>query len=582
MSPLRKPLIAAAIALIAAALIPAAASARSVYVGDLNGSQIRALTQDPATGVLAPGTSVAGGTAPVGLAMTPDGKNLYNADYSTGEIRGYSVAPDGSLTPKAGSPFSTAGPANAITVTADGKYLYAANGGPVNKVSGYAIGTDGALTPLPGSPYNAPAADNLFGIASSPDSKLLYVTTQSGPDRLLGYSIGADGALAPLPAALPSPGTRSEGIVFSPDGKRLYVARNDDDQVAAFNVDASGALTPVAGSPFTVGDQPYGLAMAPNGKNLYVAAFNANNVESYPVSADGALGAANGTAPAGAGPSAIAVSSDSRFIYSGASADPTGFGFSVAETGALTGLAGSPYLIANASDFQGVTITPNQGPKANLKVIPQGPGVKEKVQFKGDDSTDSDRSVVSYVYDFGDGDSKTGTAEKPKVSHKYKKTGTFTVTLTVTDNEGCSTTTVYTGQTASCNGGPAAVTTKQITVTDKEIDKPKLKARGTQKQSGKTVKIEIKAGAKEKVTIVGTGKLKIKGKGEQALLKSKKNVKANSDKTLKLKLKRESANKKVFKALKAGKPVKARVKVKFVDEAGTQLVQKVPTILLKK
>ncbi len=61
----------------------------------------------------------------------------------------------------------------------------------------------------------------------------------------------------------------------------------------------------------------------------------------------------------------------------------------------------------------------------------------------------------------------------------------------------------------------------------------------------------------------------------------KKTVKAGADKTLKLKLKRDSANKKVMKALKAGKPVKARVQVKFTDEAGNQLVQKVPTIELK-
>ncbi len=222
--------------------------------------------------------------------------------------------------------------------------------------------------------------------------------------------------------------------------------------MAAFNVDPSGSLTPVAGSPFTVNDDPYGLAMSPDGKRLFVAGSVSDDLASYPVSADGALGAATSTAPAGSGAASAAVSPDSRFVYSGAFGAPTGFGFSVAgDTGALTPLAGSPYL-PGASDAQGVATTPNQGPKANLKVIPQAPGVKEKVQFKGDASTDSDGSIVSYVYDFGDGTTKTGTAEKPKVSHKYKQTGTFTVTLTVTDNEGCSTAVVYTGQTASCNG----------------------------------------------------------------------------------------------------------------------------------
>ena len=42
--------------------------------------------------------------------------------------------------------------------------------------------------------------------------------------------------------------------------------------------------------------------------------------------------------------------------------------------------------------------------------------------------------------------------------------GTYTVSLTVTDNAGCSTAFVFTGQTASCNGNPAAATTRTVVV----------------------------------------------------------------------------------------------------------------------
>ena len=38
--------------------------------------------------------------------------------------------------------------------------------------------------------------------------------------------------------------------------------------------------------------------------------------------------------------------------------------------------------------------------------------------------------------------------------------------------EGCSTTRVYTGQSAVCNGGPGAVTTRQITIKDPEAEDP--------------------------------------------------------------------------------------------------------------
>ena len=83
------------------------------------------------------------------------------------------------------------------------------------------------------------------------------------------------------------------------------------------------------------------------------------------------------------------------------------------------------------------------------------------------------------------------------------------------------------------------------------------------------------------MTVVGTGTVKIKGKNDQALLKLKKNVKAEQEKTLKLKLKKDNANKKVFKAIDAGKPVKAKIQVKFTDAAGNELVRKVPAIVLK-
>ena len=59
------------------------------------------------------------------------------------------------------------------------------------------------------------------------------------------------------------------------------------------------------------------------------------------------------------------------------------------------------------------------------------------------------------------------------------------MTLTVTDNEGCSTATVYTGQTASCSGGTSATVSKDITVADKEVDKQKLKAKGSRSRAAR-------------------------------------------------------------------------------------------------
>jgi subtilisin family serine protease len=52
--------------------------------------------------------------------------------------------------------------------------------------------------------------------------------------------------------------------------------------------------------------------------------------------------------------------------------------------------------------------------------------------FDGSGSTDSDGTIVSYAWDFGDGGSGSGATP----SHTYAAGGTYTVTLTVTDDDG--------------------------------------------------------------------------------------------------------------------------------------------------
>ncbi|MEP1740087.1 MAG: S8 family serine peptidase [Kangiellaceae bacterium] len=56
--------------------------------------------------------------------------------------------------------------------------------------------------------------------------------------------------------------------------------------------------------------------------------------------------------------------------------------------------------------------------------------------FDGTGSSDSDGTVVSYSWDFGDGNSATTAT----ASNTYAANGTYTVSLTVTDNEGASNT----------------------------------------------------------------------------------------------------------------------------------------------
>jgi PKD repeat protein len=56
--------------------------------------------------------------------------------------------------------------------------------------------------------------------------------------------------------------------------------------------------------------------------------------------------------------------------------------------------------------------------------------------FDGSGSADSDGSIATYAWDFGDGASGSGQT----VSHAYGRAGSYTVTLTVTDNAGATAT----------------------------------------------------------------------------------------------------------------------------------------------
>lgn len=217
---------------------------------------------------------------------------------------------------------------------------------------------------------------------------------------------------------------------------------------------------------------------------------------------------------------------------------------------------------------------PNEAPNASFRVNPREPAVKQRTRFNGSVSTDADGTIVRYAWDYGDGVTKVES--DPISFHRYRQPGTYTATLTVTDDRGCTFGDPY----ATCLNSNRARAVKTVTVVDRAVDKPVVNARARQAQTGRRIRVDVEAGAREQVRASASGFVRIKGRrAKQALVPVQAAVAAGARAPLALRLRSPSARKRVAKALKANVRVRATIFVQFVDTAGNE-VRQVRTLLL--
>jgi len=76
----------------------------------------------------------------------------------------------------------------------------------------------------------------------------------------------------------------------------------------------------------------------------------------------------------------------------------------------------------------------NRPPVASFTSSPSAPYTSDAVTFNASASYDSDGTIVSYFWTFGDGTNGTGMV----VTHSYVENGNYTVTLRATDNDGAT------------------------------------------------------------------------------------------------------------------------------------------------
>ncbi len=167
---------------------------------------------------------------------------------------------------------------------------------PVNQL----VTPAGTLIELPGMRPNA--------LALSPDGKRLVtagltqrlVVMDPATGKILqGVRMPADNILptsAPAPSGMLQPEEKAKlgftGLVFSPDGSRIYLANVNGD-IMVFGVDQDHNVTPLysiplppANAPGRKAEIPAGIAVSPDGKKLYVA----GNLSNHLIELDAASG----------------------------------------------------------------------------------------------------------------------------------------------------------------------------------------------------------------------------------------------------------------------------------------------------
>ncbi len=438
---------------------------------------------------------------PQGEAVTPNGRFLYTGAF-TGDISAFSIAADGSLSQiPCPSGCNVNGDVEQLAITPDGRFLYAPvredHSTSAGNIAVFAIAADGSLSRVPCPASDCATPTNQFPTVPvvTPDGKFLYVTTPGlgVSDTVLIFRIASDGTLVPVPC----PGTvcntvsGPSGASLTPDGRYLYVSNRVDGTVSAFAIGSDGTLTPIPcpGANCDTGFGPAVLAVSPNGRFVYTANSDAT-VSVFSIAADGSLtpvpcsGCSNPNVVIFTG---MAISPGARFLYT-ASGLLRGLGtltvFAVAGDGTLSMVPCSACATSRQSGSQALVVGPDQAPVAAFSAKPAPPG--QATGFDGlGSSTASGLSIARYDWSFGDG---TGALNGgPTPSHTYSAPGQYTVTLTVTDNAGCSTAFVFTGQTASCNGGPSAVKTLQIAVAEPPSVQITTPAAGTEYTLGQVV-----------------------------------------------------------------------------------------------
>uniref|UniRef100_A0A7S4SJ17 6-phosphogluconolactonase n=1 Tax=Alexandrium monilatum TaxID=311494 RepID=A0A7S4SJ17_9DINO len=253
------------------------------------------------------GAARTGGTTPVHLTATNDGKFLLVADYNgpddANSSRGAGAASLAISAPcrleqRDFVPHDGSGPdrsrqgaahVHSIYASRDGQLAYSCDLGQ-DLIFTYSVGADGKLTEV--SRARAPPGSGPRHLAEHPSLDFVYSVQEMG-QSVAAWRKHANGSLelaqilSLVPEGSSSKGSKAGEIVIAPDGRALYATnRGRLNTVTVFSV-VEGSIAQV--QQIDAPRFPRGMELAHGGTLLLVASQEDTTVESFRVAADGTL-----------------------------------------------------------------------------------------------------------------------------------------------------------------------------------------------------------------------------------------------------------------------------------------------------
>ncbi len=273
------------------------------------------------------------------VVLGDDGSVLVAVDAGSDQISAFRVMSTGlTLTDTVAS-----GGTMPVSVAISGDLVYVVNAGGSPSIAGFTLGTDGSLTPISGSVQTL-TGTGPAEIAFDPTGQVLVVT-EKATSTIDTFVVGAEGAAGPAMSHA-SNGATPFGFAFDNKGDLIVSEVGGGPMgtsaLSSYAVGADGSLTTISASVPDFEFAACWVVTTNNGKFAFTSNAHppSNDLSSYAVGPDGQLALSQEVAARpGHGPTDLALSGNSKFLYVLNSADGSIAGFGVHGDGSLASLS---------------------------------------------------------------------------------------------------------------------------------------------------------------------------------------------------------------------------------------------------